>query len=421
VAGSNSEEFAPVQAADAPRELDHRALEPEAEPEERHAAFARVPDDLELALDPPPSEPARHDDAVDVAQHLVDVALVDVVGGHPVDLDVDAVVEPAVLERLDHRQVRVPQVHVLADDRHAHRVDGRVDPFDERLPLGHVGLGVDPQVLRELRVQALLGEDQRDAVDRVRVLGRDHAADRHVAQEADLLLQVPPDRPVRTAHDRVGLQTERPQLLHRVLRRLGLQLAGRPDERHQADVDERAPIAPHLVAELADRLQERERLDVADRPPDLDDHEVGVLGRRMVADPVLDLVGDVRDHLHGLAQVVAATLLGDHGAVDGAGRQVRAAVEVLVGEAFVVAEVEVGLGAVVEHEHLAVLERVHRPRVDVHVGVELLERDAEPAGAEERPSDAVVIPLPRPEATPPVTKTYFGCFCTSGWHRSRGG
>jgi hypothetical protein len=35
-----------------------------------------------------------------------------------------------VLERLDDRQVRVAQVHVLADDRYAYRVDGRVDPID---------------------------------------------------------------------------------------------------------------------------------------------------------------------------------------------------------------------------------------------------------------------------------------------------
>ena len=49
--------------------------------------------------------------------------------------------------------------------------------------------------------------------------------------------------------------------------------------------------------------------------------------------------------------------------------------EVLVDEALVVAEVEVGLAAVVGDEHLAVLERVHRARIDVDVRVELLHRD----------------------------------------------
>ena len=56
----------------------------------------------------------------------------------------------------------------------------------------------------------------------------------------------------------------------------------------------------------------------------------------------------------------------------------------MVGEALVVAEVEVGLGAVVGDEHLAVLIRRHRPRVDVEVGVELLEGDLEAPGFEER-------------------------------------
>ena len=44
-----------------------------------------------------------------------------------------------------------------------------------------------------------------------------------------------------------------------------------------------------------------------------------------------------------------------------------------VGEALVVAQVEVGLRAVLGDEHLAVLERAHRARIDVDVRVELLD------------------------------------------------
>ena len=101
------------------------------------------------------------------------------------------------------------------------------------------------------------------------------------------------------------------------------------------------------------------------------------------ADAALDLVGDVRDHLHGLAEVVAAALGGEHRRVDRAGGGVRVAGEVLVDEALVVAEVEVGLAAVVGDEHLAVLERVHRAGVDVDVRVELLHRDPQATGLEQ--------------------------------------
>src|SRR3954464_4476086 len=55
------------------------------------------------------------------------------------------------------------------------------------------------------------------------------------------------------------------------------------------------------------------------------------------------------------------------------------------GEALVMPEVEVGLGAVVGDEHLAVLSRAHRPGIDVEVGVELAQADLEAARLEERP------------------------------------
>ncbi len=91
------------------------------------------------------------------------------------------------------------------------------------------------------------------------------------------------------------------------------------------------------------------------------------------------------NHLHGVAEIVAAALLLDDRRVDGAGGHVGVAPQVRSGEPFVVTEVEIGLAPVVGDEHLAVLERVHRPRVDVDVGVELLVDDAKPAGLQEAP------------------------------------
>jgi len=83
----------------------------------------------------------------------------------------------------------------------------------------------------------------------------------------------------------------------------------------------------------------------------------------------------VRDDLHGVAQVLPAPLLGDHLGVHLPGGHVGPPGQVDVEEALVVADVEVGLGAVLGDEDLPVLERVHRPGVDVEVGVELLHRD----------------------------------------------
>ena len=43
-------------------------------------------------------------------------------------------------------------------------------------------------------------------------------------------------------------------------------------------------------------------------------------------------------------------------------------------------DVEIGLGAVLGDEDLAVLERVHRARIDVEIRIELLHRDPQSSG-----------------------------------------
>src|SRR3546814_5980455 len=82
-------------------------------------------------------------------------------------------------------------------------------------------------------------------------------------------------------------------------------------------------------------------------------------------------------------QVVAGALLADHVLVDLAGGDRVLARQPGVDEALVVAEVQVGLGAVVGDVHLAVLERAHRARVDVDVRIELHHRHAQAARLED--------------------------------------
>jgi len=100
-------------------------------------------------------------------------------------------------------------------------------------------------------------------------------------------------------------------------------------------------------------------------------------------DPLLDLVGHVRDDLDRCTEVIAAPFLCDDRVVNLAGRQIRRASHVAVDEALVVAEVEVRLGSVLGHEHFAVLIGRHRPRVDVEVGIHLQRRDGETSRGED--------------------------------------
>ena len=114
-------------------------------------------------------------------------------------------------------------------------------------------------------------------------------------------------RPVAAAQQHLGLDAEAGQLAHRLLGRLGLELAGRRDPRHQRGVDADRLAAAEVVPQLADRFDERQAFDVADRAADLADDEIEPVG--VGQREFLDRVGDVRDDLDGRAEIVAAPLL----------------------------------------------------------------------------------------------------------------
>src|SRR6185436_12286181 len=189
------------------------------------------------------------------------------------------------------------------------------------------------------------------------------------------------------------LNTDFPELIDGVLRRLCLQFTGRADVRYQRQVDIEHVLAAHVIWHLANRFEEGQALDVADRPADLHDCHVHPLGD--AHDGLLDLVGDVGHYLHRPTEVVAATLFHDHRVIDPACRVI-----VLFGEGerripFIVAEVEVCFRTVVRYVDFPVLIGIHRAWVDVDVGVKLEEGDLQPATLKQVANRGRGKPLPQ--------------------------
>ena len=87
----------------------------------------------------------------------------------------------------------------------------------------------------------------------------------------------------------------------------------------------------------------------------------------------------MRDHLNGFAEIVSFPFPFDDRFVDLARGGIGGFGKGGEGVAVVVAEIEVGFGAVVGDVDFAVLEGVHRPWIDVEIGVEFEHRDFEAA------------------------------------------
>ena len=108
--------------------------------------------------------------------------------------------KPPASQRLGRRQVRVGQVHVLADQGDGDRAGRAVHPAQQVVP----GRPVDVverklELADDVGVQALAVQHLRDVVDGRRVRGGDHRLLVHVAHQADLALEAVADRPVASA------------------------------------------------------------------------------------------------------------------------------------------------------------------------------------------------------------------------------
>ena len=168
-----------------------------------------------------------------------------------------------------------------------------------------------------------------------------------------------------------------------MLCRLGFVLAGCTQIRHKRHMDIECIFAPDLMSQLPDRFEERLALDIAGRAADLRDDHIRIAAFADAVNEMLDLVGDMRDDLHGASEVFAAALLVQHICIDLAGREIGKTVQILVDEALIMSEVEVGFRAVLGHIDLAVLIGAHRAGIDVDVGIELLCGDLQAAGFEQ--------------------------------------
>ena len=152
---------------------------------------------------------------------------------------------------------------------------------------------------------------ERHLVDRkVFVPLLNHGLQGHIAKQRDLLAVIDIKGPLGATHEHVRLDTDLPQDTYRVLRGLCFQLTRSLEVWHEREMDKHAVLPTHIDRDLPDRFQEGQTFDVADSATDFRNHDVGVVVGQFL-DHLLNLIGDVWNHLHGLAEKLAASLLVD--------------------------------------------------------------------------------------------------------------
>ena len=161
-----------------------------------------------LAFDTALAEAAGNDDAVEIAEATGSKEPLDLFGLNPLDLDVGTVMNASMVERLDDRQIGVGKRDVLADHADTDRCRGLLDTTHEFFPGSEIDGGItEPQDVADVFVEALVVQHERNLVETRRVGGIGNTSDRHIAEIGDLAAEIRTDRFLRSADDRIGLNT----------------------------------------------------------------------------------------------------------------------------------------------------------------------------------------------------------------------
>ena len=203
-------------------------------------------------------EAAGHQDAVDAGQMRDRVFLLENLGIDPAQFDPGVVGDAAVGQRLLERFIGILQAGIFAGDGDRHLAFRPDHPVDDAHPLAQLRLSfIEPEIAADRGIEALAMQLQRHIVDGFGVERLDHPVGGDVAEQRDLAPRRLRDFPVAAAQQDVRLDAEAEQFLDAVLGRLGLELAGRRDPRHQRQMAEHGAFPAQLVAELPDRLEKR--------------------------------------------------------------------------------------------------------------------------------------------------------------------
>ena len=366
---------------DIPGKFDHRTLQPQTDAEEGNALLAGIAHRLQLPFDAAVAKSVRHQDGVHILEMFLAAAFhLECFRIDPAQVDGGIIGHAGMHKRFHDAFVSVMELGIFTADRHRHLFFRIFDLLHDLFQVVQVRrAGFEVELIDHQLVEFLRRQLQRHLVDGIGIHRLDHRLRAHVAEQGDLFLGRFIDRTIGAADQEVRLDPDLTQAHHAVLGRLGFEFPRHPDKRQQGQVHGDGVGMAGFQAKLPHRFQKRQTLDIAYRPPHFHDDHIGIRLAGQQHNTLLDLIGDVGDHLHRSTKIIAPPLFRDHSIVNLPGGHIVHLRHVLIDKALVMSQIEVGLRPIFGNKHFTMLVGAHRPRIHIQVGIEFHDGDLEAA------------------------------------------
>ncbi len=276
--------------------------------------------------------------------------------------------------------------HIFSHNGHCHFPAGAVEVIHHGPPPVQVGLRTgNAQTFTHSLGEMFLLHHKWHFIEGSRIQILEHMLLLHITEHGDFLPHLVIHRIVGAAHQDIRPQPHILQLLHTHLGRFRLHLPGSLQVRNQGYMNQYGILPANLELELPDGLQEGLALNIPHRSPDLNDGDGLLLFRYCLVDPVLDLIGDVGNHLDSAPAVIPMAFLVQHGPVDLSRGHIGIGIQALIDKPLVMSQIQVCLRAIICNEHLPMLNRIHGTGIHIDIGIELLHGNVVSPGFQQPP------------------------------------
>ena len=130
----------------------------------------------------------------------------------------------------------------------------------------------------------------------------------------------------------------------------------------------------HFPLELPNRFNKGKSLDITHNAADFRYYVVVAILFAQELNATLDFVRNMRDYLHGFAQIVPAPFLANNRLINTSRGYIIAPRRLHIEETFVMTQVQIRFASVIRYVAFAVFIRIKRSRIDIDIGIELLNR-----------------------------------------------